>query len=107
MRASAFKQGNVFSMRGQEVSKHYDVTCIAIYKGVVQVIEPNGNIGYYRMRGIGKLNKVQILNLIGAGELDNNVLNLAELPKEYHCNFEKGAGMGRCVVNFDKSKYGL
>lgn len=92
---------------GSRQSKQIEITCVGVYNGIVQVIEPNGNIGYYRMRGIGKLNRVQLMNLIGLGVLDRNVVNLPELPKEYHCKYEKGSGMGRCVVNFDKSKYGL
>ena len=64
------------------VSKEY-ITAISIFDGLIQLIEPDGTIGYYRQRGIDKLTPEQFERCVRAGVLRPDIMQFPELPKNY------------------------
>lgn len=76
------------------------VTAISIDAGIITLIEPDGQIAYYRQRGIGSLNQAQHQILISMGLLNKNWKQAKELPKHYTISFEDEEIMGKARASF-------
>lgn len=79
------------------------ITAIAINRGVIQLIQPDGTIGFYRQRGIGKFRAV-IDNLIASGKLDPRATSLPELPYNWSISFEDEEIMGKAYATFNPNR---
>ncbi len=75
---------------------------VAIYieAGLITLIEPDGEIGIYRQRGIKQLNKNQIAMVIAQGGLATDWENYKELPKHWSISFEDEEIMGKARATF-------
>lgn len=80
------------------------ITAICIMHGIIELIEPNGEIGYYRQRGIKSLSPVVRDRIIKDGLLDKNWGSYKELPKNYTIYFEDPEIMGRAVATFPSTE---
>lgn len=81
------------------------VTAVSIEQGVIQLIEPNGEIGWYRQRGItGRLTQHQIAIAVNAKILHPRVFELPELPKNYSISFEDEEIQGKACATFDTTE---
>lgn len=85
------------------VSKEY-ITAISIFDGLIQLIEPDGTIGYYRQRDIDKLTPEQFERCVRAGVLRPDIMQFPELPKNYVIEFEEPQIMGKARANFRMPK---
>lgn len=83
------------------MSRWEHITAIAIWEGVIQLIEPNGTIGYYSQRGIKELNQFQVRSAFEKGRLSAQALTLPELPAHYSISFEDEEIMGKAEAKFD------
>lgn len=71
-------------MMGQGEEKGIAVTCVLNYKGVIVVIEPNGELTKYRARGLRYYERSEIEWLVQNGLLDAAILsNIKDVPKNY------------------------
>ena len=80
------------------------LTAIAVQSGIIQLIEPNGNIGFYRQRGIDKYNLTQIKVFIQRGILSKDWNKVKELPKNWSIAFEEPSIMGRAYATFNPDR---
>lgn len=80
-------------------SREY-ITAIAINKGIITLIEPNGNIAEYRQRGIGSIEPHMRDLLIRNGMLTQFWNNYKELPKLWSISFEDEEIMGKARAGF-------
>lgn len=76
------------------------LTAISIDAGIITLIEPEGSIGYYRQRGIGRLKDFEIRQLISMGMLNPNWAKLKELPRNWSIEFEDEEIMGKARATF-------
>lgn len=87
----------------KKVERKY-ITAICIMKGIIELIEPNGEIGYYRQRGIKALSPSVRDRVTKDGFLDKNWGKYPELPKNYTIYFEDPEIMGRAVATFPSTE---
>lgn len=87
----------------KKVERKY-ITAICIMQGIIELIEPNGEIGYYRQRGIKALSPSVRDRVIKDGFLDKNWGKYPELPKNYTIYFEDPEIMGRAVATFPSTE---
>ena len=80
------------------------LTAVSVINGIITLIEPNGSIGTYRQRGIQRLSKTQISNLIQAGALNSEWNKVPELPSNYSISFEDEEIMGKARATFPNQK---
>lgn len=86
------------------------LTAIVIRGGIIQLIKPNGEIGYYRQRGIDKyLQGCRNLleaerSLIKDGKLAKDWKKYPELPRNWSISFEDGEIMGRAYATFNPDR---
>lgn len=80
------------------------ITAISIMQGIITLIEPNGEIGYYRQRGIKALSPSVRDRVIHDGFLDKNWGKYPELPRNYTIYFEEPEIMGRAVATFPNTE---
>lgn len=86
------------------------LTAIAIREGIIQLIKPNGEIGYYRQRGIDKYlqscrNLLEVeRSLIKAGILAKDWKKYPELPRNWSISFEDPEIMGRAYATFNPDR---
>lgn len=83
------------------MSRWETVTAICIWEGVIQLIEPNGTIGYYAQRGVHQLNQYQTKTAFEQGRLSAQALTLPELPANYSISFEDEEIMGKAEAKFN------
>ena len=76
------------------------LTAIAIHKGIIQLIDPDGQIVCYRQRGIQTLGKEIIASEIRKGYLHNLWQNYKELPANWSISFEDPEIMGRALATY-------
>lgn len=84
------------------------ITAVAIKAGIIQLIAPNGEICYYRQRGIDSYLRKYCQNstemeksLIKSGKLVKDWKNYPELPKSWSISFEDPEIMGRAYATFN------
>ena len=80
------------------------LTAVMISGGIIQLIEPDGSIGYYAQRGIHKLSKADMCYAIETRMVDPRAFNLKELPKNYSISFECPEVQGKAVATFNLDK---
>ena len=73
---------------------------ITIEKGIITLIEEEGNIGYYRQRGIQRINPTIRALLIQRGFLDKRWQTVPELPRNYSIYYEEPDIQGRAVATY-------
>ena len=82
------------------------ITVIAIHKGIIRLIEPDGTVGFYRQRGIQRLPPNVIAKAIEIGELDPRWEQVKELPRNWSISYEDEEIMGRAYATYPiYSKY--
>ena len=86
-------------MARQSQSREY-LTAVSIMRGIITLIEPDGNVNCYRQRGLGALTNIQLAMLIRAGMLDPNWMRYKELPKNWSIEFEDEEIMGKARATF-------
>lgn len=87
-------------------SKREHLTAISINYGIITLIEPSGEIGYYRQRGIENIPNGMIPGLINMGTLRPDWNTFKVLPKNYSIAFEDEEVMGRAHATFNVNKAG-
>lgn len=76
------------------------LTAISIINGIIVLILPDGEIGYFRQRGIQRLPNEVIANLIATNRLDRRWKAYKELPSNYSISFEDEEIMGKARATF-------
>lgn len=69
-------------------NKREEVMVVAIYGGIIMLIEPEGSIRYYRQKGIDKLDELTIQSLIMSGKLVPDWYAYPEIPDYYDLYYE-------------------
>lgn len=80
------------------------ITAVSIEQGVIELIEPNGAINWYRQRGIDKLTQEQVAIAVNAKILHPRIFELQELPKNYSISFEDEEIQGKARTTFDMTE---
>lgn len=80
------------------------LTAISIDKGIILLIEPNGELAKYRQRGINQVNQALRNHLIACGMLVPNWEKFKELPRNYSIEFEDEEIMGKARATFSVPK---
>lgn len=81
------------------------VTAISIMSGIIQLIEPNGEIAYYRQRGMSRIPSDIMREFVLRGKVVPNWVEYKELPSNYSISFEDEDIMGKARASFPyKSK---
>lgn len=78
------------------------LTAVTIVSGIITLIDYNGNICYYRQRGISRLSDKQRQVLINAGLLQRNWEKYKELPSYISISFEDPSVMGKARATYPK-----
>lgn len=73
---------------------------ISIEQGLITLIEPEGEIGVYRQRGIKRFKGAQLDYLISHGFLHPAWEQYKELPKHWSISFEDEEIMGKARATF-------
>ena len=81
------------------------VTAIYINCGLIALIEPDGNIGVYRQRGMDKVDAHLMNQLVSMGLVVPNWMQYKELPKYYVISFEDEQIMGKAEPKFKIQDY--
>lgn len=76
------------------------ITAVSIDKGIITLVEPDGRIGFYRQRGIGRLDRQKELALIQRGLLDIRWKETKELPRNWSISFEDEEIMGKARATY-------
>lgn len=76
------------------------VTAISINKGLILLIDLDGEVRAYRQRGINTLTQNEINREIHMGRLLSIWETYKELPKNYSISFEEPRIMGRAVATY-------
>lgn len=76
------------------------ITAISIESGIIMLIKPDGDIGFYRQRSIDTLTASEINKEISAGRLSSQWKSYQELPKNYSISFEDPQIMGRAIATY-------
>ena len=79
------------------------LTAVAVDRGVINVINPNGELGLYAQRGIKKLRPDEATVAIERGLINPIAFSLQELPSNYSIAFESAEHQGRAVASFNKN----
>lgn len=87
------------------------ITAVSIRAGIIQLIAPNGEICYYRQRGIDSYlmkyyqNSTEMeKSFIKSGELAKDWRKYPELPRNWSISFEEPSIMGRAYATFNPSR---
>mgnify|MGYP003299367365 CR=1 FL=1 len=76
------------------------LTAVTICGGIITLIDYDGNICYYRQRGIQKFNEQQRRILISTGLLNRDWANYKELPGHISISFEDPEIMGKARASY-------
>ena len=79
------------------------LTAVTVYKGIIQVIMPNGSIALYAQRGVGELTLDEAVVAIERDIIRPDAFNLPELPTNIDISFEDPSIQGRALAKFDRS----
>lgn len=85
---------------GKKAEQREYLTAISIENGIITLIEPYGNIGYYRQRGIQALGAMRIAEEVVSGRLDANWDKVPELPRNWTIFFEDEEIMGKARASY-------
>jgi hypothetical protein len=80
-------------------SREY-LTAIDIEAGIIKLIDPEGNVVFYRQRNIQRLPKMLIADAIASGKLHPNWERCPELPRNWSIAFEEPSIQGRAIATF-------
>lgn len=97
-------QSNNRARAAQKSAEAVDVTVISIQMGVIQLIEPNGSIGWYRQTGLKNFTALDLQRFIREGKLAVNALDFNEVPANYRLSFEEPSIMGRAYKSFNPNR---
>lgn len=89
----------------KHVKEKYYLTVISIVGGVITLIEPDGKIGYYRQRGMNRVDERLMMELVSRGAINYKWKLFKELPKNYSISYEDPDIMGRAVATFNPKNY--
>jgi hypothetical protein len=98
--AKAVKQAQVKAAAPKEKKEREYLTAITICGGIITLIDMNGNICYYRQRGIKRFTDQQRQLLIANGFLQKNWEQFKELPGHISISFEDPEIMGRARATY-------
>lgn len=77
------------------------ITAISIEAGLIFLIEPNGELGWYRQRGIKTLTEAEIRSEVASGRLNPAWAKYPELPRNYSISFEDPEIMGVARATYE------
>lgn len=80
------------------------ITAISIEAGIITLIEPDGNIGVYRQRGISSMDPNLRMRNIQARLLNPHWAEVKELPRNWSIEFEDEEIMGKARATFPGSQ---
>lgn len=83
----------------KKVERKY-LTATVIIAGIIELIDENGEIVYYRQRGINQIPQDVKVMLINKGMLNRYWANYKELPKYISISYEDEEVMGRASASF-------
>lgn len=83
----------------KKVERKY-LTATVIIAGIIELIDENGDIVYYRQRGINQIPQDIKVVLINKGMLNRYWANYKELPKHISISYEDEEVMGRASASF-------
>ena len=88
------------AIKNSKNSNREYITAISIASGIITLISPDGEICYYRQRGIGAIPDNYKKILIANGMLNPNWNSVKELPKNWTIEFEDEEIMGKARASF-------
>lgn len=91
--------GNAGETKRASAEREY-VTAVSIVGGIITLIEPTGDIGYYRQRGIEKIAPEKRGVLMRIGALNKDWAKYKSLPRNYSISFEDPEIQGRALATF-------
>lgn len=77
-----------------------ELTAINIIAGIIALIDENGNIAYYRQRGIQRIDEPTRRMLMQSGFLNPQWASYKELPRNIRIAFEDESIQGKARVTF-------
>lgn len=87
------------SVKKKQPERVYLIATVII-AGIIELIDENGDIAYYRQRGINQIPNEYKLLLINKGMLNRYWANYKELPKHYSIRYEDSEILGRASASF-------
>lgn len=91
---------NAKSARPAAKKERQYLTAVTVEKGIITLIDPDGEIKQYRQRGIGRIDPRYYVPLIKAGFLVKDWKTYKELPAHYSIEFEDEEIMGKARATF-------
>lgn len=91
--------GNTGDTKRASAEREY-VTAVSIMSGIITLIEPTGDIGYYRQRDIEKLTPEKRGALMRIGALSKDWAKYKALPRNYSISFEDPEIQGKALASF-------
>lgn len=76
------------------------LTAIQIVAGIITLIDEDGQIVFYRQRGISKFSRRQLKVLIGSGLLDERWRMFEEIPKNINIYYEDPEIKGKARIRY-------
>ena len=90
------------------MNNRINVIALYVVKGMISLIDTDGEVRVYRQRGIQRLSEVEIAKEIKEGRLNKDWKQYKEVPNNYSVSFECPDIQGRCLVTYrlilDKQK---
>jgi hypothetical protein len=86
----------------KETHEREYLTAVSICSGIITLIDMNGNICYYRQRGIKKFTDQERQVLISSGFLQKNWEQFKELPSYISISFEDPEIMGKARATYPR-----
>lgn len=85
-------------------TKNKVLTAVSIYKGVITLIDENGDIKHYMQRGVEALSMMKKAELGRQNLLDfNSALAYKDLPKDISVEFEDPS-QGKVYVTYNEKR---
>jgi len=73
----------------------YEVLTLNISGGIITLLDEEGNLSYYKQKGIARMGRDRKERLIREGVLDREVDRFKALPSKYRLVWEDASVMGR------------
>jgi len=93
------KSKSVNNQKKPKIERQY-LTATTIVAGIISLIDENGELKYYRQRGITNLPDEFKTMLVSVGFLNRNWYTFKELPKHITIKFEDEVIMGKASATF-------
>lgn len=88
------------SSSSKQKTKRRYLKVITIIAGIITLVDENGNIVFYRQRGISKIDAQTRLVLMNVGFLHRDWSNYKELPSDVSIRYEDEEILGKAKATF-------